>query len=456
MVAPAFWNNVLDRVKENISEASFNSWFQCIQKVCINDKSLHIELPNNLTKNWMIENFSTIIQDALFMELGEELDIKFDVVKIPKTLKNKTRQKQPSASKFRISRSSLESQSPVLNHNYTFDTFVVGSSNRFAHATAIAVARSPVKVYNPLFIYGGVGLGKTHLMQAIGNKCHADNPDLRVHYVSSEIFTNQLIDSILNQKTVKFRKKYRNVDVLLIDDIQFLSGKEQTQEEFFHTFNTLYDAQKQIIITSDRPPKDIKYLADRLISRFEWGLVTDLQPPDIETRIAILRKKAQTSKIEIEEDIIYFLADKIKSNIRKLEGALIRIASYSSITNSKITRDLVEDILKDSFETEVAKALSTEQIQRYIAEQYDIRVQDILGTRRTKTIVLPRQIAMYLTRNLTLLSLPEIAKAFGGRDHTTVLHAVRSIEKKQKENSELKRTIDIYTKKLETRAFDQK
>ncbi len=453
MVIPAFWNNVLDRVKENISEASFNSWFQCIQKVYTNDKSLHIELPNNLTRNWMIENFSPIIQDALFMELGEELDIKFDVVKIPTDLKNKTKRKTTAGSKFRISRSSLESQSPVLNHNYTFDTFVVGSSNRFAHATAIAVARSPAKIYNPLFIYGGVGLGKTHLMQAIGNKCHADNPDLRIHYVSSEIFTNQLIDSILNQKTVKFRKKYRSVDVLLIDDIQFLSGKEQTQEEFFHTFNTLYDAQKQIIITSDRPPKDIKYLEDRLISRFEWGLVTDLQPPDIETRIAILRKKAETSNIDIAEDIIYLLADKIRSNIRKLEGALIRIASYSSITNSKITKDLVEDILKDSFETEIAKALSTEQIQRYIAEQYDVRVQDILGTRRTKTIVLPRQIAMYLTRTLTLLSFPEIAKAFGGRDHTTVLHAVRSIEKKIKENSELKRNIDIHTKKLETRSF---
>ena len=454
METPPFWPNVLNRIKENTSEFSFNSWFQCIQKVYVVGKTLHIELPNTLTRNWMLENFSGIIKEALFMEFGEEYTLEFEISEPKKTVNsNKSVQKtakKKSSRKFPISRSSLESQSPILNHNYTFDSFVVGASNRFAHAAAIAVARSPAKAYNPLFIYGGVGLGKTHLMQAIGNKVISEQPDLRVYYLSSEIFTNQLIDAIQNRNTVKFRKKYRSVDILLIDDIQFLSGKEQTQEEFFHTFNTLYDAHKQIIITSDRPPKDIKYLADRLISRFEWGLVTDLQPPDIETRIAILRKKAEYSNLSIPEDIIYFLADRIKSNIRKLEGALIRLASYCSLTNTKITRELTEEILKDSLEDELSKIITIDKIQKVIADHYDIRINDITGKKRTRNIALPRQIAMYIARKLTPLSLPEIGKSFGGRDHTTIIHGINSIDTKMTDNYEVKKTVTSLINKIQS------
>ncbi|MDX9701560.1 MAG: chromosomal replication initiator protein DnaA [Candidatus Auribacterota bacterium] len=455
MDTPEFWNNVLDRIKENISDFSYNSWFQCIQQVRKDGSSVHIELPNNLARNWMLENFSGIIKEALFLELGEELSVHFDVSEPTPVEEPKRGQKSAKSapSTFKISRSSLESQSPVLNNNYTFDTFVVGASNRFAHAAAVAVGRSPAKAYNPLFIYGGVGLGKTHLMQAIGNKIIDDNPDFRVHYLSSEIFTNKLIDAIQNRNTVKFRKKYRNVDVLLIDDIQFLSGKEQTQEEFFHTFNTLYDAHKQIVITSDRAPKDIEYLEDRLISRFEWGLVTDLQPPDIETRIAILRKKVESSNADISEDVIYFLANKIKSNIRKLEGALIRISSYASLTKSKITIPMVQDVLHDTLEDDLSRVITVDQIHRLIAEEYDLRIQDLIGPKRTKNIVLPRQVAMFITRRITPLSLPEIGKAFGGRDHTTVLHAINNIEAKIKERATFRATIDAHIDKLRSNKY---
>lgn len=457
MEAPAFWINVSNRIKENISDFSYNSWFHFIQRVYLNENTLHIEVTSKLAKSWMTDNFAAIIKEALFSEIGVDYELKFDVVERPSTPKKKTSEqkadktKKKSYSKFKISRASLESQSPILNHNYTFDSFVVGSSNRFAHAAAVAVGRSPAKAYNPLFIYGGVGLGKTHLMQAIGNHIISNSNDVRVHYLSSEIFTNQLIDAIQNRNTVKFRKKYRGVDALLIDDIQFLSGKEQTQEEFFHTFNTLYDAHKQIVITSDRPPKDIKYLADRLISRFEWGLVSDLQPPDIETRIAILRKKAELSNINIPEDVTLFLANKIKSNIRKLEGALIRIASYSSLTKTKISLTMVEDVLKDSLEDDSSRVITVDQIHRLFAEKYDMRIQDLIGPRRTKNIVYPRQIAMFVTRQLTPLSLPEIGKAFGGRDHTTVLHAIKNIEKKIKNNLDFEKNIHSLINKLRER-----
>lgn len=456
MEFPDFWNKVLKVIKENTSEFSFNSWFQCIQKVYTNGNTLHIELPNTLARSWMLENFSSIIKEAMFLELGEEYTLQFDIAQKTET-KDEPADSKPQSAKsaskgFNISRNTLESQSPVLNHNYTFDSFVVGASNRFAHAAAVAVARAPAKTYNPLFIYGGVGLGKTHLMQAIGNKLAIDRPDFRVYYLSSEIFTNQLIDAIQNRNTVKFRKKYRNVDVLLIDDIQFLSGKEQTQEEFFHTFNTLYDANKQIVLTSDRAPKDIAYLEDRLISRFEWGLVTDLQPPDVETRIAILRKKAAVSNMVIPNDVIDFLAHNIKSNIRKLEGALIRVASYSSISKVPVTLGLAEDILKDSLEDESARTITIDQINRFIAEKYDLRITDLIGPKRNKNIALPRQIAMFIIRKLTTLSLPEIGKAFGGRDHTTVIHAINSIEGKKNSNSEFKKLIDSFISKIQTKS----
>lgn len=453
METPAFWDKVLERIKANTSEFSFESWFQCIQRVYTNDETLHIELPNKLARSWMLENFSALIKESIFMESGQEYELQFDIVEAPppEPVKKKTKTKKSDNKNFPISRISLESQSPVLNHNYTFDSFVVGSSNRFAHAAASAVARNPAKAYNPLFIYGGVGLGKTHLMQAIGNKSLAVNPNLRVYYLSSEIFTNQLIDAIQNRNTVKFRKKYRSVDILLIDDIQFLSGKEQTQEEFFHTFNTLYDAHKQIVITSDRPPKNIEYLEDRLISRFEWGLVTDLQLPDVETRIAILRKKAEQSHLTLSDDIISFLAEQITSNIRVLEGSLIRLASYSSLANTPITKDLAMEILKDTIGSGAPRPVSVSLIQKVVSDYYDLRVNDLIAKKRTKNIALPRQIAMFISRQLTPLSYPEIGKEFGGRDHTTIMHAVNSIDNKMKTDTTLKKGVDECIQQIRNR-----
>ncbi len=309
-----------------------------------------------------------------------------------------------------------------LNPKYTFESFVVGDSNRFAHAASLAVAEAPARAYNPLFIYGGVGLGKTHLMQAIGHFVMENNPYYKVVYVSSEKFTNELINAIQKNKTAGFRGKYRTVDLLLVDDIQFLAGKESTQEEFFHTFNALHEASKQIVISSDRPPKEIPTLEDRLRSRFEWGLITDIQAPDLETRIAILQKKATAEGWKLPNDVFVYIANLINSNIRELEGALIRVIAYSSLTKREITIELAEEVLRDIISTQQATRITIPLIQQAVAEYYDLTVEDLKSKRRTQNITLPRQIAMYLSRELTDSSLPKIGEEFGGRDHTTVMH----------------------------------
>jgi chromosomal replication initiator protein len=328
-----------------------------------------------------------------------------------------------------------------LNPKYTFDSFVVGPSNRFAHAASLAICDSPAKAYNPLFIYGGVGLGKTHLMHAIGQRVIQKFPKYKILYISSEDFTNQLITAIQNRTTLKFREKYRSVDILLIDDIHFIAGKESTQEEFFHTFNSLYDAHKQIIVSSDRPPKEIQALEERLVSRFEWGLVTDIQPPDFETRIAILKKKSEKETIALPDDVFYFLAEKIRTNIRELEGALIRVVAYAKLIGREISVDLVKEILKDMI-SEGEKKITIDLIQRKVSEYFDIKLSDMKVKRRSKAIAYPRQLAMYLTRHLTDYSLPEIGEQFGGRDHTTVLHAYERIEKDLKTKRGFKEVVD--------------
>ncbi len=328
-----------------------------------------------------------------------------------------------------------------FNNKYIFDTFIIGSSNQFAHAACHAVADSPSKAYNPLFLYGDSGLGKTHLLQAIGQHILKKNKNFKVIYISAEEFTNQLIDSIKNKTSLKFRNKYRKIDLLLIDDIHFLSGKEQTQEEFFHTFNTLYTAHKQIVLSSDRSPKELKNMEDRLVSRFEWGLIADLQPPDMETRIAILRKKAESLNIELADDIAMFIASNIKMNIRKLEGSLIRLYSYSSLTGTPVTINMAREILKDIIVTEKQQEITVELIQKKTAEFFDIRVGDIKGDKRPKNIAVPRQIAMYLSREMTNLSLKDIGDSFGGKDHTTVIHAIKTITKKSDTDETIKRNI---------------
>ena len=338
--------------------------------------------------------------------------------------------------------------SATLNPKYTFDSFVIGNSNRFAHAASLAVAESPAKAYNPLFIYGGVGLGKTHLMHAIGHYILANNPKSKVVYVSSEKFTNELINSIKDDKNVEFRNKYRNVDVLLIDDIQFIAGKERTQEEFFHTFNDLHEANKQIILSSDRPPKEIPTLEDRLRSRFEWGLIADIQPPDFETRIAILKKKADVENLNIPNEVMVYIATKIKSNIRELEGALIRIVAFSSLTNKEIGIDLASEALKDIISSRNSKQVTIELIQDIVSSYFNLKVEDFKSSRRTRNITFPRQIAMYLCRKLTDMSLPKIGEEFGGRDHTTVIHACEKISKGLKEDENLQDNIAELTKKI--------
>lgn len=338
----------------------------------------------------------------------------------------------------------------MLNPKYVFETFVIGNSNRFAHAASLAVAEVPAKVYNPLFLYGGVGLGKTHLMHAIGHRIRQHHPEVKVLYISSEKFTNELINSIRDGNPESFRQKYRNIDVLLVDDIQFLSKKEHTQEEFFHTFNTLHEANKQIIISSDRPPREIPTLEDRLRSRFEWGLITDIQAPDLETRIAILRKKAIIESLNVPNDVMVFIASRIDNNIRELEGALIRVMAYASLTNRPIDLDLATEALKDIFPHGKPRQITIDSIKEIVASYFKIKLDDLSAKKRTRNITYPRQIAMYLCREMTDSSLPRIGEEFGGRDHTTVIHAHDKITRERNDDHKMQQTIIELIRRIES------
>ena len=434
------WNKILEIIKEKLSPQAYNSWFSQTKVVKFDDNELIISAPSDFCKDWLEKHYADFVKNILKGALGSDdnLKIKFKAAdkKIsgpsPSTSKNKRKKLKPF----------LKDNKLVLTPKYTFDNFVVGNSNRFAHAACLAVAQSPAKSYNPLFVYGGVGLGKTHLMQAIGTRImqDSDKTKIKVLYISSEKFTNELINSIRDDRTVAFRDKYRSVDVLLIDDIQFLAGKERTQEEFFHTFNSLYDSNKQIVITSDRPPKDIPTLENRLISRFEWGLITDIQPPDYETRVAILRKKAQMENLNVPAEVIDFIAEKIPSNIRQLEGALTKLTAYSALTKKDLSFSLAQNILKDIIPLE-NKKISVNQIQKVVSDYYTIKVNSLLSKKRTKEIVFARQVAIYLSRELTDLSLPSIGGVFGGKDHTTILHSYNKIKDKIKKDKSFKSII---------------
>lgn len=434
---PEIWGQALLLLKEKLGGATFETWILPLSPTKKEMGSFNLEAPDSFFRDWVEKHYAGLIQEAVGATCDEPAiqvsigiaapgQVKQDPVKAP----FKTRQ---------------ENKVPNLNDRYTFENFVVGPSNRHAHAYSLAVADSPAKTYNPLFIYGGVGLGKTHLMQAICHHIKSRSQEaLKICYLSSEKFTNELIDAIQHRTTNAFRQKFRNIDVLVIDDIHFIAGKESTQEEFFHTFNALYDAHKQIVFSSDRPPKEIANLQDRLVSRFGWGLTTDIQPPDLETRIAILKKKIEREPVAVPEEVIFFIAQLVKTNIRELEGALIRIIANSLLEETPVSLGSAKEVLKDLLR-EPKKLITVDFIQRCVAEEFGVSLADFKTRRRNKTVVLPRQVAMYLSRELTDLSLPEIGDFFGGKDHTTVLHSYNKIKDELVANQLLQGRVERVT-----------
>jgi len=431
------WNKVLALVSEKISEKSFDIWLKPLHLKQMDQNTVELEVPNKFFKDWVTDNYLVLIREALQQVTNRTYSLN---ISIKKNQEIKTDYDQVET---------FPSPKPIapplrddgLNPNYTFASFVVGSCNQFAHAAALAVANVPAKNYNPLFIYGGVGLGKTHLLNAIGNRIVQKDPLLKVCYISSEKFTNELINCLKYEKMTDFRNKYRNKDVLLLDDIQFLGGKERTQEEFFHTFNSLYDSHKQIVITSDKLPKDIPGLEERLRSRISWGLIADIQPPDIETKVAILSKKAEYFNISLPNEVGLFLASNLGSNVRELEGALTRLRAYSSLTGREINIFMANEILKELLQDR-QKKISIEKIEKWVANFYNLKISDVKSNKKLNVYTLPRQISMYLCRNLTKASFPEIGNKFGGKYHSTVIHACRQIEKKIKQDAEIKYIID--------------
>lgn len=438
------WDKTLDIIKSELSEVSFNTWIKSCEPISISSDTLKISVPNSFTQDILDKRYKDLVANSIKAVCSKLYTIEF-IIMSDNYDRDEIKSNAPRKSKSIIVNDEMSS---TLNPKYTFNSFVIGNSNRFAHAASLAVAESPAKAYNPLFIYGGVGLGKTHLMHAIGHYILDGNPNAKVVYVSSEKFTNELINAIKDDKNEEFRNKYRNVDILLIDDIQFIAGKERTQEEFFHTFNALHDANKQIILSSDRPPKEIPTLEDRLRSRFEWGLIADIQVPDFETRMAILKKKADVENLNVANEVMGYIATKIKSNIRELEGALIRIIAYSSLTNREVTVDLASEALKDIISKKQGKHVTIDSIQDIVSSYFNLRIEDLKSQRRTRNVAYPRQIAMYLSRKLTDMSLPKIGEEFGGRDHTTVIHAYEKISENLKTDDSLQHTINDITKKL--------
>ncbi|MDY6012016.1 chromosomal replication initiator protein DnaA [Clostridium sp.] len=442
------WEKTLDIIKGELSEVSFNTWIKSCEPISMSSNIIKISVPNAFTQEILEKRYKDLVANSIKAICSKLYNIEFLIASEIQNSEEDESEKKHNNLKSNKKVIVNDEMTNNLNPKYTFDSFVIGNSNRFAHAASLAVAESPAKAYNPLFIYGGVGLGKTHLMHAIGHYVLKNNPNAKVVYVSSEKFTNELINAIKDDKNEEFRNKYRNVDILLIDDIQFIAGKERTQEEFFHTFNALHDANKQIILSSDRPPKEIPTLEDRLRSRFEWGLIADIQVPDFETRMAILKKKADVENLNVANEVMVYIATKIKSNIRELEGALIRIVAYSSLTNREITVDLASEALKDIISKKQGKHITIEIIQDIVASYFNLRVEDLKSQRRTRNVSYPRQIAMYLSRKLTDMSLPKIGEEFGGRDHTTVIHAYEKISDNLNRDESLQHTIDDLTKKL--------
>ena len=427
------WNQIVKSIQKKIDENSFETWFEPTVYIGKEDDVLYIKVPNSYFKDWLSFHYSSQINSCAQELFGKTFEIKYIF---------------DESSSFFMRRSPKERQAkykmllnPNLNPNYTFNNFVVGLCNQFAHAASLAVAKNPAKSYNPLYIYGGAGLGKTHLMNAIGHFTLNNYKRLKVLYITTEKFMNDLINHLQYGKILDFRQKYRSVDVLLMDDIHFLSGRERTKEEFFHTFNHLYDSQKQIVISSDCPPKEIPNLEERFRSRFEWGLIADLKPPDIETRIAILKKKAELEEVVLPESVALFIADKVHSNIRELEGYLRRVIAFSSLKGEKIDLDLAKEALKSLLDS-TFNVVTVEKIQKIVCHHFKIKLSQIKSKNNSPKVSFPRQVAMYLSKKLTKSSLPEIGKKFGGKHHTTVIHSIRKIEKIRSKNPEFNKEID--------------
>lgn len=447
------WNDACRHLQETLSKDIFDKWIAVIQCRKIEQDRAILVVGNDFYQSWLEEHYLPLIKDALALVSGQTYDIELSVdysLTEPGTqdssesvnVKEKVRSILPHK------RSGQDTKTKInLNENYTFDSFVVGPANQFAHAAAMASAQSPSRAYNPLFIYGGVGLGKTHLMQAIGNYIHSKKSRAKVCYTTSESFLNEYIEALQTNSLAQFRKKYRTVDALLIDDIHFLAGKDRLQEEFFHTFNAIFENHKQIVMTSDRPAGELEGLAPRLVSRFEWGLVVEMESPDVETRVAILRKKSEQLNLSIDQSLLFYIAERISSNIRRLEGALIRVASYVSLTGQSMDMGKLEYLLRDTLDQEQKHAISIEAIQKTVAEHFDLRVGDLLGRKRTQAIAWPRQVAMYLSRELTNQSFPTIGDSFG-RNHATVVHACKAVEKEQTSDLKLRQTLSLLRQRV--------
>lgn len=443
----SLWDDACKHLEDRLPKDIFEKWIAVIQCRQIEEDHIVLVVGNDFYRSWLEEHYLPLIQQALAIVSGKEyeLELAVDYNMSPAVQDSTPAKKEKSRSILPNKRSN--DPSPNLNLNYTFDSFVVGPSNQFAHAAAMASAQSPSRAYNPLFIHGGVGLGKTHLMQAIGNFIASKKSKGKIAYTTCESFTNEYIEALQTNSLAKFRKKYRTVDALLIDDIHFLAGKERMQEEFFHTFNAIFENHKQIVMTSDRPAGELSGLAPRLVSRFEWGLVVEMEAPDIETRVAILRKKSEQLNLSINQDLLFYVAERISSNIRRLEGALIRVASFVSLTGQNIDRQKLEHLLRDTLDQEKKHAISIESIQKTVAEHFDLRVGDIVGRRRTQNIAWPRQVAMYLSRTLTDQSFPVIGDAFG-RNHATIVHACQTVEKRQTEDLKLRQTLSLLRQRV--------
>jgi chromosomal replication initiator protein len=445
LTAESLWSEVASRLRGALNENTYRTWFGEAEGLELHDDAIVLGVPNDFTREWIEGHFLGLIGAALRDITGGDRHVN---VRVSERLAV-TSPPERQAKEAKVGPPVRSVDAAGMNPKYTFDLFVIGSSNRFAHAAALAVAEAPAQAYNPLFIYGGTGLGKTHLLQAIAHYVAEHQGDLSVRYVTSETFMNDFINSLRDKRIEGFKQRYRNYDLLLIDDVQFFEHKERIQEEFFHTFNSLYEAGSQIVMSSDRPPRDIATLEERLRSRFEWGLITDIQPPDLETRIAILRKKVKTDGIHIADpQVLTFIASRISTNIRELEGALTRVVAFSSLTGRAMTVDLAQDVLKDVFPQGEAAAVSIKRIQELVSERFALSLDELCGDKRSQNIVYPRQVAMYLSRELTDSSLPKIGKEFGGRDHTTVIHATSKIARLIREDRSVYNLVQELTARV--------